>query len=174
MDRALTVPLAVAGMLLVLAGVAKLRAPGPASTALAVARLPGGEPLVRAASAIELVAGAYVVAGGGRVAAALVLLAFIAFIAVTARIGSQARSCGCFGALQTPGSSWHLALCALFAGIGACGLAWPPAALASAGDPLAVSTAVVASVGACYAAKLAYVELPGAWRAWSGVAHERR
>jgi hypothetical protein len=158
----------VAGLLLIIAGVAKLRAPGPAAEALTVARLPSGAWLVRAASALELAAGAYVVATGGRVAAAVVLLAFAIFIGVTTRADREARSCGCFGADEAPASGWHLALCLLFAAVGVAGVAWPPPAIAGVSGVLPAVTAIVAALGAAYAAKLAFTELPGAWRAWSG------
>jgi hypothetical protein len=163
----LAVPLAAAGVVLATAGVAKLRAPGPAAQALAIARLPSGEPLVRVASLLEFAAGAYAVAAGGRVAGAVVLLAFVGFIAVTARLGREARSCGCFGSDDAPTSRWHLALCALFAGVGGCAVAWPPRAIAAAGGPLTVAIAVAAAGGAGYAAKLVYTDLPRAWGAWS-------
>jgi len=104
-------------LLLVVAGLAKLRNPLPARTAIVAARLPGGAAVrspgaARAVGAAEVLVGAAALLVGGPVTAALLALAYGLLALVAARLLAVAAGadCGCFGASSTPISRWHLVL----------------------------------------------------------------
>jgi hypothetical protein len=104
-------------LLLLGAGVAKLRRPGSTSASLAALRLPARRPV---AVAIGLALGlaevglaGSVLMGAGRAAAAAVAAAYIgfaAFVALAMARGGRAGSCGCFGAADAPPGPGHLAV----------------------------------------------------------------
>jgi hypothetical protein len=94
-----------AAILLVVAGAAKLRTPGPAGTMLvgfwpALRRLRRARAVARTAGAVELGAGLAVLAAGGRVTAAVLAACYLALTVVAVRLAARAEPapCGCFGA----------------------------------------------------------------------------
>jgi hypothetical protein len=157
---ALTVPHAVAAIVLCLAGIAKLRAPGTA--AAAVGAPPG---LVRAFSVYELALGAAALLRPSL--SPLLAITYGGLGILTFVLARRAISCGCFGEDEGQGpasvtqSILSLAL-ALAAVAPAHGAAWIL--------QRSVPTAAVLVAGICaaaYGTVVAYAEVPPAWRAWS-------
>jgi hypothetical protein len=112
MDEAMSVLVFVAAGLLVVSGLAKLREPGPASRALAGARLPSGRVAGRALGLVEVVVGAaclFVAGPWFRVATAVLYAAFAAFLVVLLR-GDGSTSCGCLGTKDAPPTTLHVVL----------------------------------------------------------------
>jgi hypothetical protein len=113
-------PLLVAALLLVPAGLAKIRRPAPTGLALARLGLPGSDPLVRVLGVVELVAAAVAVAIGG-VAAVGVAVLYVGFALISAaqvvraaRTG-EAADCGCFGDDSAPVGWSHVVVNLLLA-----------------------------------------------------------
>jgi hypothetical protein len=80
--------------------------------------MPAGRLLVRAFAIAEVAIGGWALAAPGRLSAALVAAAYLAFTAFVARVltrGGVLGSCGCFGKPDTPATRTHLALTALAA-----------------------------------------------------------
>ena len=161
-----SVPAAV----LVVAGVAKLRAPAAAASALRSAGLPAGRGPARAVGAVEVLVGAAALALPSRPALALAaaLYAALAWFAVRLlRSPAAVESCGCFGgdappsrvhALYDAGAALLMALAALS----------PPPGVAelAARAPFAGIGLVVACATAAYAVTLALGQLPAAVAAY--------
>jgi hypothetical protein len=154
---ALTVPHAVAAIVLCVSGMAKLRSPGTAATAL---RVPAW--LVRAFSLYELALGA-----GALVWPALsplLALTYLGLAGLTAVLARGPQPCGCFGEGDAPSSLAQSILSVVLA------LASVPAThdigwvLARPAGSVAVLLAGIAA--AVYGTVIAYSELPVAWRAW--------
>ena len=158
-----------AALLLVVAGLAKLRDPLPARSAMVAARLPGGAAVrspgtARAVGAAELVVGSAALLVGGPVTAALLALSYLLLALMAARLLSVAAGtgCGCFGASGAPISRWHLVMDVGFAAAAAVAVVLP-----APGLPEAVSVTgwegglLVALVGLlAYAAFLMTTALP--------------
>jgi DoxX len=105
-------PYLAAGMLLVAAGLAKVRRPADTSIALRRAGLPVPEWAVRAGAAAEVAAGCWAFTSG-RAAAGLVALSYLGFagfVALALRRGSPVSSCGCFGRPDSPPTVSHIVL----------------------------------------------------------------
>jgi hypothetical protein len=174
MVRALTAPafLAVAGVLLI-AGMAKLRSPASAASALAEAGLPGGVRAVRALGLGEVVLALACAGWASRPLAAGLALVYLAFAAFTARLIRASRgagSCGCFGEQRVPAHAAHVVLSLAAAALAAAATIAGPVAPASLGEHAPVEAAVllaVAGAGA-WAIVLAYTALPDLWSAWGG------
>lgn len=148
MREAAAGPFVAGCLLLMAAGVAKLRRPAAARRTLAAAglRVPGWT--VTAGGAAELAVGAFAVAGGGRAAAFAVAACYAGFATFVALLMGRERNvgCGCFGETAAPLGPLHvvvnvaLAIAALtVAGAGGLAAAAPPArpALAVLGAALA-------------------------------------
>jgi hypothetical protein len=159
-----------AALLLVVAGLAKLRDPLPARSAMVAARLPGGAAVrspgvARAVGAGELVVGAVALVVGGPWAAALLAVAYLALAAMAARLLAVAAgtSCGCFGGTGTPISRWHLVMDLGFAAAALLAVALPtpglPLAVVETGWQGGLLVALVALLA--YAAFLMTTALPG-------------
>ncbi|CAN5407116.1 hypothetical protein BH10ACT1_BH10ACT1_18530 [soil metagenome] len=104
-------PLFAAALVLGLAGLLKLTQPGPTRIALRSAGLPGTVLAARALGAGELAVTAYVLVAGGRLGAALLAAAYLAFAAFSALVRSKTSgqaSCGCFGASDAPLTNLHV------------------------------------------------------------------
>lgn len=108
-------PLAVASLVLVAGGFAKLRDPRPTARMMAaLARRPDDVPLAvaRLAAAVELVLGVATFLVGGRVLGGLTAAAFGVFALVAwrlVRLGGQV-SCGCFGRQSAGTTGVHVAV----------------------------------------------------------------
>jgi hypothetical protein len=155
---ALTVPHAVAALVLCAAGVAKLRSPRTAAAALGV---PAG--LIRAFSVYELALGAGALAW--TVLSPLLALTYAGLAALTLHLARRARSCGCFGEGDGPASGAQslLSLCLALAAVApAHGAGWLVARA-----PGTASVLVIGVVAAAYGIVIAYANFAPAWRAWS-------
>jgi hypothetical protein len=111
-----------AALLLAAAGLAKIRQRAPVRSALAAAGIPGAQRLGaktanRLSGTAELAVGLLALSVGGRVAAALIALAYAVLAGLSARMMSisSGQDCGCF-ARPVAVSHWHTAVnlsCAL-------------------------------------------------------------
>ncbi len=143
MQDLVTAALAIVALVLVLAGLAKLRRPTATGEALRAARLPGHPALVRVLGSVEVAVGVGALVVGGRLpalATASLYLGFTAFAAVQRR--GAGASCGCFGARTTPLTVLHVvvdAVCAAVA-LAAAATAAPP--LLAGGPDLATLTSL--------------------------------
>jgi hypothetical protein len=152
---ALAGPYLAAAGLLVLAGVPKVADPAPLVRALrsagfTVPPAPGAL-LVRGFAVAEVGVGTWALVAPGRVAAALVAVAYLVFTAFVGLVlarGGVLGSCGCFGKPDTPPSRTHLALTAVAALVAAAVAVDPPADPwgASGGTPALVTTVGLAAV----------------------------
>lgn len=112
-----TGPLVSVAVLLMAAGLIKLRRPGPTQRALVLAGLPTNTAVVRLLGSVELVVGGTAALAGGRglrgaaaAAAALLFAGFAVFLVAARRRGGPLASCGCFGTPDTPVTATHLVL----------------------------------------------------------------
>lgn len=148
--------LATAGLLLVVAGAAKVADPSRTSGALAALGWPSSPQLVRAGAGAELLLGAATLVVGGRSLAMLVAasyLGFALFVMAALRRGTPVGTCGCFGQQDTPPSPRHVAVDTMLAGGAVAAAVDDAAPLIDAGWPAWLLTAVLAP--------LAYVLLSG-------------
>jgi hypothetical protein len=176
----LTGPLAIAALVLGVAGLAKLRAPHAAARAALVAGLPGARRpvpgfavarrLVRTFAAVEVAVSLWCLADPGRLAAAALAgmdagLAGIGFV-----LARRGATCGCFGADDGPASTAHWLLSGALAAVGAGAAVWTPHGLpwALIRHPAVAVVLAVGVAGAAYALVVAYRQLGSAWSAWSG------
>lgn len=105
-------PYLAAALLLVAAGLAKVRRPADTSIALRRAGLPLPEWAVRAGAGAEVAAGCWALTSG-RAAAGLVALSYLGFagfVSLALRRGSPVSSCGCFGKPDSPPTVSHVVL----------------------------------------------------------------
>lgn len=161
--------LGAAAALLLLAGLPKLWAPEAGRSAVVTARLPWAWTrsrwLVRSTGVAEVAVAVSVVVLGGRVAAALVAVTFLALAAFSwrmLRVAPAGTGCGCFGSAAGPVSRWHVGTNLAFAAVAAAALVRPPASLWAelgtqpwAGVPLLVLTGLLT-----YCAYLLMTALP--------------
>ncbi len=163
MANALTVPHAVAALVLCMAGLAKLRS--PTGAARAVGLTPGP---VRVFAVAELALGAWALADANLLASILMVGLYAGFAGVTLRLARHGKACGCFGAQRSPASPLQSLLSVALAGA---------SALAAAGGTHAagwifeqpsglVAVVVLGTAGAVYGVVLAYTELPLLWGSW--------
>ena len=110
---ALAGPLAIAAVLLVAGGVAKVRTPLDTANALRAVGIRVPPRLVRVGAALEVLVGLGALLVGNAVFAALVAAsyaAFAGFVVQALRTGAPISSCGCFGKVDTPPSLVHIVI----------------------------------------------------------------
>ena len=166
MQDALTAPLAVAALVLVVAGVAKLRAPAPAVAALRELGLPVGASAIRAFAVGEIALGSWALATPSSIGAIALACCYVAFAGLALLLASRRAACGCFGEGDFPASRAQALLSAVLAVACAAAAAWPPHGLLDRPAGQAVIL-VIGIAGSAYATVLAYTLLPAAWSAWS-------
>ena len=163
--------LLAAALLLVLAGVVKVRQPGPAVSFLAALGLPAPRLLVGAGALLEIGAGgsALVLPRPGAAAIALLYASFTAIVTLQLRRGVSV-SCGCFGARTIPPSRVHLWLNVLCVAIASASLAVPPPSFASVAgsNPFAAALAGFAAAAVALLAAAAVTLFPATMGAWHG------
>lgn len=139
---------AAAAVLLAVAGLAKLRTPGPAA-AMIVALWPRRQPLrqarmqrqarmlARAAGLVEVGGGVATLAFGGRVALSVLAACYlvVAVLALRLATGPQHAACGCFGAADGVVGPAHVILDFACLGVAGWALARPPAGLGTLFEP---------------------------------------
>jgi hypothetical protein len=161
---ALTVPLAMAALVLAVAGLAKLGSPGAAARAVGLSRS-----AIRALAVGELGLAGWAVVDGGAASSAAMAALYAGFAVLTLRLARAGAACGCFGAEQAPASPIQSALSAALAAtcaVGAVAGAHPAGWILERPAPTA-AVLVMGLAGAVYATVLAYSELPQLWRSWS-------
>lgn len=129
---ALAGPYLASALLLVVAGVAKVRDPLPLVRALRSARLPAPAAGVRLLALAEAGLGVAAVLVGGRTTALLVAAsyaAFTAFVLLARARGGVLASCGCFGRADTAPTSTHVVVTAALSAVAVATAAAPLAAL---------------------------------------------
>jgi hypothetical protein len=154
---ALTVPHAVAAIVLCVAGMAKLRSPATAAGALGVSAK-----LIRGFSIYELALGAGALAWP--VLSPLLALTYLGLALLTGVLARRSQSCGCFGEGDAPASVVQSVLSlvlALASVAGAHDLGW-----LFARPPGSVAVLLAGILAAVYGTVVAYSEIPLAWRAW--------
>ena len=166
MADVLTAPLAVAALVLIVAGVAKLRAPAPAAAALRELRLSMAALPIRAFATGEIALGVWALVAPTSVAAIALACCYAAFAALALVLASRRAACGCFGEVDFPASRAQALLSAILAVASAAAAVWPPHGLLErpAGQAVVLMIGIAASA---YATVLAYTQLPAAWSAWS-------
>jgi hypothetical protein len=164
----LTTPIAVAAIVLGVAGVAKLRSPGGAERALAAVGLPVPRRAVRLIAAGELALAALVLLAPDRAASGLLAATYALLALIAHRLTRRGAACGCFGEDDTPATDAHVWLSATIALLAGAGVAWPPHGIAwlLTGSPGAIGPLALGIAGAAYATVIAYTQLPAAWSAW--------
>lgn len=170
MASALTAPLLIAAGLLIVSGLAKLRAPTTAAGALAVAGLPANAALVRALSAGELALGALALIHAGRLETAAMGVVYAAFAVLALTLARRRAACGCFGDSEAPASRAQALLSAVIAGLCILAVAGRAHDLrwVLARPPATAATLLVGAAACVYAVVLLYTLLPAAWTVWSG------
>jgi Methylamine utilisation protein MauE len=106
-----TILLAVAGLLLLGAGAAKVVEPRRTVGALRALGWPSSPRLVRAGAVAEALLGAAALVVGGPVVGVLVAASYVGFavfVAAALRSGTPIGSCGCFGEADTPPRLGHV------------------------------------------------------------------
>ena len=164
MADALTVPHAVAAIVLGFAGLAKLRSPRVAARAVGLAPL-----AIRAFATLELALGAWALVAPAAVSSALMAMLYAGFAGLTLALSRAGAACGCFGEEGAPASPIQSLVSAALALLcAACALAEPHALgwilRRSAGTATVLG---LGTAGAVYGIVVAYSELPLLWRSWS-------
>ena len=166
MAEVLTAPLAVAALVLVVAGIAKLRAPAPAAGALRELGVPAASSAVRAFAAGEVALGVWALVSPTSLGAIALACCYTAFAGLALLLAARRASCGCFGEGDFPASRVQALLSAVLAVACAAAAIWPPHGLLD--RPAAEAMVLVIGIAAsAYATVLAYTQLPAAWSAWS-------
>lgn len=159
-----------AALLLLAAGLVKLRRPQPTAEALAGAGLPGRHAAARSLGILEIAVGAgcFVFPAAFAPALAVLYASFAAFVLTVLVRGLPLRSCGCLGETDTEPSRVHVAVTGVAAVTGIVALATPPPSPAELiGDaPVEGILFVVTVATACYLTYLILVSLPEAFGAY--------
>jgi hypothetical protein len=161
--------------LLAVAGVAKLRSPHTAASAIGQAALPIPAVAVRALGAAELALGAAGIALPSRLAGIALAVAYLAFAGTMLRLRAARATggCGCFGEASAPASLWHFGLNLVAAAIGVAAAASPPPGWSTvSGHPAQLAIALAGVAAAVGLAWLAFTALPAAWRSYGAAAGE--
>lgn len=122
-------PFLAISILLVVAGVMKLRRPAFTAGALRALHLPAGESLVRLLGLAEIVVGSGAVVTGARpwaVAVGSFYIGFGIFVLLALRSDAPIATCGCFGSPDTPPSVGHVVLNSVSAGVALLAAIRPP------------------------------------------------
>jgi len=135
-------PFFATALVLGTAGILKVLRPDPTRVALRAAGLPGSSVVARSIGTIEVAITLAAIGWGGRVPAALVAAAYLAFAGFSAIVRSRSggrASCGCFGSSTTPLTSFHVVADLLLAAVALIAVADPVPGLFSvaADTPLA-------------------------------------
>jgi hypothetical protein len=144
---ALAGPLLAAALLMALAGAFKLTRPDATRVALRTAGLPSGSLAVRALGAVEVIASLAVVVLGGRLAGAIVLVAYLGFGGFAGHLANRSRRsvpCGCFGSSSAPVGRVHVIVNLLLAAVGAASIAVPTSGVSAVAHTPAAGVPFVA------------------------------
>jgi hypothetical protein len=162
-------PFAVASLLLVVGGAAKVRRPDDTARAFRALGVLSSPPLVRLLAAGEMAVGAAALLAGGRLVTVLVAasyLGFSAFVLLAMLRGGVLSSCGCFGSTDTPPTFVHVLVTLGLAAVSLATVADPVGPLLDglSGQPL-IGLPFLALIGCCvWMAYAALAILPRAGR----------
>jgi hypothetical protein len=143
---------AAAAVLLIVAGLAKIRTPAPAAAMIVLLR-PAMGPLrrasraVRCAGVVEVGVGLAALAVGSRLALALLTACYLALTVVAVRLatGEQRAPCGCFGAADGTVGRVHVLFDVVCLAVCGVGMVRPPGPVTALfGDGVLVGMTVVA------------------------------
>ena len=172
MAEALLPAYAMAAGVLLFAGLAKLRSPGPAQLALGSFALPPRRSLARALGGAEaLIGGVCLVAPGTvvRLALAAVYVALGGGTAARWLRGERQVPCGCFGDVSASLHAGHVAVNLCFAAVAAMALLIPPEPLPEAVGHGPAGAALLAGIGCAVYLCVSFLALfPDAWHAFGG------
>jgi hypothetical protein len=165
-------PFFACAVILVVAGVAKMRSPRAASTALTAVGIPAPVGLVRVAAGAEIALGIAALLRPVPLVALGVALAYVCFALVSAVFlwSPRVRSCGCLGDKEVPPSVAHVALNAAAVAVAVVAVATGVASLPTTMRALGWSApAFVLSVGVlAYLAQAVVTLFPAAFAAYRG------
>lgn len=169
MADVLTGPFAVAAIVVAVAGVSKLRAPGVATAALHELGLPSAAWIARGLGAAELALAVWCLIDPGLAAAATLGCCYLAFALTSLALARRRAACGCFGEHEHPASLGQSAISGALAAVCFAAAAATPHDVGWVLSRPAGQAAVLALgiAGCTYALVLAYTQLPAAWGAWS-------
>jgi uncharacterized membrane protein YphA (DoxX/SURF4 family) len=161
----LTAPVAVAALVVVVAGLAKLRSPAPAVAALRELGMPANRVAVRVFAAAEIALGVFVLVNPGGIAAIALASCYALFAALALLLARRRAACGCFGEGDFPASGLQALISSVLAAACAAAVIWPAHGVLdrSGGQAAVLALGIAASA---YATVLAYTLLPAAWSAW--------
>jgi hypothetical protein len=168
---ALTPPFMVAALVLIVAGVAKIRSPEPAALAMRTLGMPIPPAAIRTFAAAEMGLGATAALYPGSLISRIAVAAvYTLFAGLSLMLARRRSGCGCFGERDIPASMIGSLLSAALAGIAAATIGWTPHSLGwiLSQAPAIGAVTTLGIIAATYAAIVAYTDLPLAWEAWSG------
>lgn len=171
MASALLPAFAVAAVLLVIAGAAKIVAPAQAVDSLRAAGASMPAIGVRALGTVEAAIGtaaALEPSAATAIALAVAYLGFCLFLLRLIRNGNRNLDCGCFGGSGAQATPAHVALNATALAVCVAAAIDPPASVTSLveGGTFSGLTAAVGIAACVYAAYLAFTAWPKAWGAY--------
>jgi hypothetical protein len=160
-----------AGVLLVAAGVGKLRRPAAAATFLDSLGFPAPFLFARVGALVEIAAAGAVLFRPRAAAGAMAVL--FLFFAVLVGVQLRRRTevpCGCLGARTTPASRWHLGLNLVGSVLCAAAVAVPPSSYSTLmrADPATAVVTGLAAASLAFLASPALELLPQTLGAWRG------
>jgi uncharacterized protein YjeT (DUF2065 family) len=155
-------------MLLVVAGLGKLRAPAAVRDVLSGARVPVPRAAVRALGAAEVALGAGASVRPSPVLAVLVALSYAAFCGFV--VLRRPARCGCFGAASPAGELVHALMNAVACAVAIAAVLAPPPGVGwiFGQEPLIAAPLVLGAAAATLAAYLMFTVFPVAWGAYGG------
>lgn len=164
--------------LLAIAGVAKLRSPGPAANAMARAGFGAGRLGARLTGLLECGIGAWVLLDPSVAALGALALAYAtAASGIWAMRQADVDDCGCFGeSASLKPSRLHLAVNLMAAATCAVAALSPPPGLGAATGraPLEAVALVAGVAAAILLSYLAFTALPGVWSAYGTTGEDAR
>lgn len=170
MPDVLTPPLALAALVLCVAGAHKLRSPAGAAGALASIGAPVAPLVVRGFALLELALGAWCLGRPSAVSDAVLGSLYLGFSGLVLLLARRRSPCGCFSARREPASGVQSLLSAALAAVAIAAAIWGPHGVPwlLARPTTTAAVLIVGLAGGVYATVVAYTELPLAWSAWTG------
>lgn len=158
-----------AALLLTLSGLAKILRPAPTAELLASFGLPERQAAVMVIGVVESALGVGVLVVGGPLLAAATGILYVVFVGAVGRaLATGARSCGCFGRIDSPPSWIHVAGNSVFAVVSFVAVAGRTPAQIMADQPAGGVAFVLAAGVVAGVALVAFTALPEALTARRG------
>ncbi len=169
MADVLTEPLAVAAIVVAVAGLAKLRSPAIAARALRELGVPAGAGFVVVVAAGEVGVGVWCLVTPGGAGALALACCYATFAAIAWLLARRRASCGCFGEGGAPASVAQSLISVVLAAVCVAAAVHAPHGIAWVlGRPPDDAVVLLLGIVACaYGTVLAYTQLALVWGAWS-------